>query len=420
MKDEIFDAIVIGGGQAGLGIGYFLKNKCFNYLILEKGKIGDTWRNQRWDSFKLNSPNKYNYLPGFKSFFPDDDKFCSAPDFVQYLEKYSEYFHLPVKEGCEVISVEKENGNHIFDLTFKEKGKTTRLKSKHIVVASGIQNEKFIPHFAKNISPEIFQIHCCEYTNSSALPEGNVLVVGSAQSGTQIAEDLLTKNCDVFLSTSQVPRVPRRYRDKDIFEWFILLNIMDLEKDKVTDPQILKMRIPQVSGVGEYGHTTSIQSLAKKGVVILGKTKDADKYSFKLTPNAETNIKFSDSFSKNIKIMIDEYIEKNNLNLPLPVHDYNDEPDENAVCASNITNLNLIENNIKSIIWTTGFSGNFQYLKFPIFGDDGQIMHSNGISNIENLYYLGFPWLSKRKSGIILGIEEDAQFIADIILSKIN
>jgi putative flavoprotein involved in K+ transport len=417
MNNPFLDIIVIGAGHAGLSISYYLKKFNLNHIVFNQGRIGESWRNQRWDSFKLNTPNKVNLLPGQENIFSDAEGFSSVSDFVSFLESYSKTFQLPVVEKCEVKSVENIPDSKEFSVHVSENGSTRYYRCKQVVVASGGQNKKNIPSFAENISPEIIQIHVSEYRNASLLPEGSVLVVGSAQSGVQVAEDLINMGRKVFISTSKVGRVPRRYRGKDIVDWLMITGFFDLETINVTDPQIFMARQVQISGVGVRGHTSSLQALARNGAVILGKIENADVNIVFLQSNAAIHVKFADQISKQTKSMIDEYIQKSQIHAPPPEEDTADIPDETAVCASSLASLNLIENNITSIIWTTGFVGDFSYLKLPIFNDDGMLKHNNGISDIEGLYFLGLPWLRKRKSGIILGIREDAEFIANKLLT---
>ncbi len=417
MKNSVLDVIVIGAGHAGLSISQHLEKLHLSHIVFEKGKIGDTWHNQRWDSFKLNTPNKVNSLPGLENGFTDAEGFCSASEFVSYLEGYSKIFQLPVVENCEVLSVESIPGSKDFSVCVSNNGSAKFYRSKQLVVASGAQNKMNIPSFAGNISSEILQLHSGEYRNASQLPDGAVLVVGGAQSGVQIAEDLIAGGRKVYISTSNTARVPRRYRGKDIVDWLIITGFYDLRTTDVTDSKILTMKQPQISNRGFRGHTLSLQGLARNGAVILGKSENADDKTIYLRPDAPAHIRFADEFSKKVKMMVNEYIQKKQLNAPLPEEDPDDEPDDQALSASNVTALNLTKNNITSVIWTTGFTGDFSYLKLPVFNNDGKLNHSEGISNIEGLYFLGNPWLRKRKSGIILGIEEDAGFIAEKILA---
>jgi len=179
------------------------------------------------------------------------------------------------------------------------------------------------------------------------------------------------------------------------------------------------MKVPQLSGIGELGHTMSLQSIAKSGATILGKMENADENNLFFAANASEHIKFADGFSQKVKGMVDDFILKNQISAPAPEKDIADMPDINASCASSITSLNLKEHNIKSIIWTTGFNGNFSYLKLPIsFANDGNPKHINGISEIKGLYFLGLPWLRMRKSSMIFGINDDAAFIADAVVNN--
>jgi len=286
-----------------------------------------------------------------------------------------------------------------------------------VIIASGVANEKKIPLFSNKISAAIQQIHSSEYRNPSQLPEGAVLVTGGAQSGVQIAEDLADAGRKVFLSTSMVARIPRHYRGKDCMDWLNAMKFFDIRTEDITDPVMLSMKPPQLTGTGNGKHTISLQSLAKKGVTLLGKMEKADGKTVSLLQNAAMHVKFADAFSANIKKMIDEFIEKNELTAPLPETDEEDLPDINADCAGAIAALNLEEHNIRSIIWTTGFSGNFNYIKLPVLGEAGSPVHRHGCTNIEGLYFVGLLLQRSRKSSIIFGLKADAEFIADKVFT---
>jgi len=228
MNASTLDVIVIGAGHAGLSISYHLKKLHLDHIVFEQGKIGNSWSKQRWDSFRLNTPNKFNLLPGQENIFPDAEGFSSAPDFVRLLQDYNKKFDLPVVENSRVLSVNNVSGLNKFSVSVSENGTHKYYSSKQLVIASGGQNVKYIPSFAKNISEDILQLHACEYRNSSSLPEGADLIVHCPQSGVQIAEDLIDSGRRVFISTSQVARVPRRYRGKDIVDWLMLTGFNDV------------------------------------------------------------------------------------------------------------------------------------------------------------------------------------------------
>lgn len=416
MNTDILDVAVVGAGHAGLSISYCLKQHGLKHIVFERDRIGEAWRSQRWDSFAMNSANKKNVLPGQTYSGSDPDGFSTANEFISSLLAYKEKFALPVLEHAKVLSVEKPEGAEYFTLCVSENGEEKKYQSKQVVASSGSQNEKRIPSFSGSIPSEIVQLHASEYRNASQLPRGATLVVGSAQSGCQVAEDLADAGRKVYLATSMVARIPRRYRGKDILDWLTAMGFFNLRTEDVTDPKILAMKVPLLSGIGELGHTISYQALSKKGVTILGKMHNADAESVFFTADADEHIKFADGFSQKAKGMVDDYILKNQISAPAPEEDSADVPDSNASCASSLTSLDLKGHNITSIIWTTGFNGDFSYLKVPAFDENGNPKHTGGISDFKGLYFLGLPWLRMRKSSMIFGIIDDAAFIADAVV----
>ncbi len=418
MQAPVYDVIVIGAGHAGLSASYFLAQKNVGHIVLEKGRVGETWRTQRWDSFAVNTPNALSVLPGDEYAGDRPEGFPLLNEFIGSLQAYAEKFHLPVKEQANVISVKKDGGTKRFTLTVTENGAINFYHCRQVIVASGIMNKKKVPSFSSEISKEILQLHTMDYKNPQQLPAGAVLVAGSAQSGCQIAEDLLDAGRRVYLSASMVARVPRRYRGKDIFDWFIRMKLLDMRPDQIPDPRMLTLTQPQVSGVGHLGHTVSLQSLARKGATILGKIRNAAGTKILFYPDAAENIKFADGFSQKIKEIIDTFILNEGIYAPRNEPDPADEPDRAASCASDITELDLKERGIHSIILTTGFTGDFSWIELPVLDEQGKPKHKNGISDVEGLYFIGFPWLRTRKSGIIYGIKEDAEFIVGKVLNK--
>lgn len=417
---SVLDVAVIGAGHAGLSISYHLKQRSLKHIVFERERIGESWRSQRWDSFAMNTANHKNVLPGLAYTGNDPEGFCTAKEFVSSLEGYRSKYQLPVLEHAPVISVVKPDGEAYFTVSVSESGTVKKYQSRQIVVTSGGQNEKKIPSFAKNISSDVLQVHTIDYRSASELPAGAVLVIGSAQSSCQIAEDLAEAGRKVYLATSMVARIPRRYRGKDIVDWLTMMNFFDLKTEAVTDPNVFAMKVPLLSGVGELGHTLSYQLLAKKGVTILGKMENADEQNVFFAGDASDHVKFGDGFSVKVKGMVDEFIQKNNVSAPSPEEDSADVPDSDASCASNISSLNLKEQNITSIIWTTGFGADLSYLKLPVLDNDGNPKHTNGLSDLKGLYYLGFPWLRMRKSGMIFGINDDAAFIAEAVVNNLQ
>jgi putative flavoprotein involved in K+ transport len=415
MKNAVLDVIVTGAGHAGLSASYYLKKYGLNHLVFERGKIGDSWRTRRWTSFKLNTPNKLNVLPGFSHHEDDPDGFCTAAEFASTLELYASMYQLPVAENSLIVLVEKQENSPLFHVVVERNKKRHDYYSRHVIIASGVQNEIRIPSFADLVTPDLMQLHAGEYRNPDQLPDGAVLVAGSGQSGCQIAEDLLTAGKQVYLSTSQVPRVPRSYRGKDIMDWLMETQFFDARKEDISDELLLNLKAPQLTGTGDGKHSISLQSLAKLGAILLGKMEYIDEQDAYFELNAVQHVQFADSFSHSVKMMIDQFISEQKIDAPEADPDPEDQPDLKSSRTSSVSSLNLKKNKIRSIIWATGFNAGFNYIQLPVFDSDGNPIHRNGISVVPGLFFLGLPWLRNRKSTLIIGSDEDAKFITEAV-----
>ena len=417
----ILDTVIIGAGQAGLGVSYFLQQKGHRHILFEKGRIGESWLTQRWDSFQLNTPNLFNTLPGLPYDGKEADGFWKTNDLVNYLQEYVRTFQLPVKTGVSVVSVDRANGGEGFDIKTRDQDQAEEtFRSRTVVVASGIQRVPRVPAIRSKIPAWMFQLHTADYRNPQGLPPGAVVVVGSGQSGCQITEDLLSAGRTVYLCTSKVPRVPRRYRGRDIVAWWADMKFWDVTYESLQDKSITRLSQPQISGLRRFGHTVSLQNLAKRGVVILGRLLDIDSGNLMLGDDAAANVVFSDEFSQRIKKDVDTYLERMNITPPPFDEDPADAPDVEARCVSPLRELNLHDADISTVIWATGFSGDFSWLHLPVFDEQNKPIHTRGVSPERGLYFIGFPWLNSRKSGILYGIGEDAEYIAGLIGQQLS
>ena len=417
---ELLDAVVVGAGQAGLGVSYYLQGDGRKHVVLERGRIGETWLSQRWDSFQLNTLNFINVLPGLLYQGTEPDGFWRQDELIAYFRDYVERFHLPVRTGVTVLSLEQAEDNRHFILKVREAGRPDEtVLCRSVIVASGMHVVPKIPAIQDKIPGEVTQLHAASYRNPGALPPGAVVVVGSAQSGCQIAEDLLAAGRKVYLCTGKAGRVPRRYRGRDILEWWIDMKFWEVTFDSLEDKSASRLPLPQVSGVGRYGHSLSLQELARQGAVILGRLQDVQEGMLILGDDAAAHVRQGDQASQRFKEAVDDYIEKIGLQPPPLVDDPADLPDPEAACASNLKRLNLQDANISAVIWATGFKGDLGWIHVPVFDPDGAPIHQRGVSPVTGLYFIGFPWLHKRKSGIIYGIAEDAQYIANVLSKQL-
>lgn len=418
IDQQHYDVIVIGGGQAGLAISYLLKQSNINHIVIERNQIANSWVNQRWDSFTLNTPNWMNLLPGM-TLSPNEDReaFKTNAEYIATLVNYAKENELPIVEQTEVTAV--HFSNNTYDITISQEGKNTKLTANQIVVASGQMSNSKNPIFAYPIPAHIKQINIADYKNPTQVT-GNVLIVGSGQSGVQIAEELTkttyTNKGHIYLATSNVGRSPRRYRGKDVMEWLDMMGVMDIRTDELEDIMISRQTQPQVSGMGQYGHTVSLQSLHRMGITHLGKMLTTSEVGFEFSDEIKQHIAFADKGSEKLKTMLDTYLAKTNQEEMYPnvEIDEADIADLDFTAASDIKALDFTQ--IDTILWAIGYQAKFNYLQIPnVLSDKGIPIHTNGVSPQKGLYYLGFPWLIKRKSGIIFGVAEDAEVISQLI-----
>jgi putative flavoprotein involved in K+ transport len=410
------DTVIVGAGQAGLGVSHFLQRDGREHVVFEQGRIGESWLSQRWDSFKLNTPNFMSVLPGLPCDGPEPYGFLRRDELVDYFRRYTERFGLPVRTGVSVISVDQADDRHRFTVTTRPDGKDTEtVVSRTVVVASGIQRTPKLPPMRSRIPGSFAQLHTANYRNAGALPPGAVVVVGSGQSGCQVVEDLLTAGRTVYLCTSRVGRAPRRHRGRDLLEWWVDMKLLDVTLVGLEDKSISRAPQPQISGLGRHGHTVSLQHLARQGVVVLGRLMDVDEDTLVLSDEAAAHVRFADAFSQRLKNEIDAYLANAGIERPPLEDDPADAPDHQAECASPIRRLDLREAGVGVIIWATGFTAQFDWLHLPVLDAEGIPVSQRGISRVPGLYFLGFPWLNSRKSGIIYGVEEDARYVAAAI-----
>lgn len=408
------DVVVIGGGQAGLGIGYYLRAAGRKFVIFERGRVAETWRAQRWDSFAVNTPNWANSLPGNPYEGDEPDGFYRRDELVDYFEQYAGKFDLPVTEGVTVTGVDVDGDG--FRVTYEDTaGKVDTVTAADVVVASGMMQAPKIPRIRERFPESLLQLHASDYRSPENLPPGAVVVIGGGQSGCQIAVDLIHAGRNVYLCTSKVGRLRRRYRQRDVVEWGEDMRFWDVGVEELSDPAIQFAAQPQVSGVGRFGSTLSLQSMARDGVHLMGRLSDVEDGVLRTDDSLAEHIAFADERSAEFTRMIEDWITANGVNAGPVEEDPNDEPASPQVAESGITELDLMEAGVGSVIWCTGFTADFDWIHAPVTDESGRPIHERGISPVTGIYFLGFPWLHSRKSGIIHGIDEDARHIAEAI-----
>ncbi|MCH7663646.1 MAG: NAD(P)-binding domain-containing protein, partial [Chloroflexi bacterium] len=394
----ILDAVVVGAGQAGIGMSYLLKQKGFSHIVFERERIGETWRSQRWDSFAVNTPNWSNALPGSPYDGEQPDGFWLRDEMVDYLQHYVDRFALPVQTGITVTSVDQDGKNFLVR-TENGSGESTETTARNVVVASGIMQRPKIPALSQAVPEDILQLHTGTYHNPDALPDGAVVIVGGGQSGCQIAEDLVGTGHEIYLCSSKVGRAPRRYRGQELMYWFEEMGFWSVKATELEDLAVIHAAQPLISGVGRYGHSVSLQYLAQQGVKVVGRLVEVKDGVLRFDESARENVFFGDAFAERLLAEIDEYIESQGLNPAPNEHDPADLPDPQAASVTDIEQLSLSKAGVSTIIWATGFTANFDWLHLPVLDSHGMPVHELGTAPVEGIYFLGFPWLSSRKSG---------------------
>ncbi len=403
-----FDAVVIGAGQSGLAASHHLARRGVDHAVLERATIGDTWISQRWDTFKLNTP-------GWSSRLPDDDggpapadEFATRDAFVAYLRRYADMHRLPMRTGVNVTAVEFASGGG-FVVTADG---SEPIRASAVVVASGSQRMPRIPAEAASVPASVTQIHSVAYRNPDGLPRGGVLVVGSAQSGGQITEDLLEAGRIVHLATSRVARVPRRHRGRDCFHWLGEIGFWEQTVAMLPNPAMHSWPQPIISGVGRYGHTLSLQYLAERGAHLLGRFRGAEDGRLRFADDLGANVAWADERSAAMVRAFDEWIARNGVDAPPAEIDEADRPHWNPAALHAPETLDLDDAGISTVIWTTGLRGDYSWLP-PTAVAGGVPIQTGGLSPMPGLYFLGLPWQRNRASAIMRGAGADAASVAD-------
>ena len=390
-----------------------LVNAGIEHVVLERGDIGETWRTQRWDSFALNTPSSLNRLPGGPA-AADPNEFLGRDAWIAELETYARRCALPVKTRAKVTAV-TEDARGGFVVTV---GDDETVHARSVVVATGGANVAKVPAAAGTIDRRVEVLTTGTYRRPSQLPGGGVLVVGSAQSGGQIAEDLLDAGREVYLATGTVGRFPRRLRGRDTLAWLSESGWMAQRPEDLPDRAMMRAAQPLISGVGPLGHTLSLQALARRGATLLGHFESADGYRLRFADDLAQHVRFGDETSARIRQHVDDHVARRGVAAPSSESDPADEAAEPDDFRSP-TQLDLADRGVRSVIFTTGFRADFSWLRLPVVGSDGSVTHEQGRAPVDGLWFAGLLWMRMRKSGIILGAMDDSAHIAAQVAARV-
>jgi putative flavoprotein involved in K+ transport len=406
MYSQEIEVLVVGAGQAGLAMSGHLSERGIPHLVLERQRIAERWRSERWDSLVANGPTWHDRFPGLE-FDLDPDTFASKEQVADYFVAYAEKIAAPIRCGVEVTSVRKNLGRPGFRVETSD----GIFDARYVVAATGPFQRPLIPAVIPD-STGLLQIHSSSYRNPQQLPDGAVLVVGAGSSGVQIADEIRKSGRQVYLSVGPHDRPPRRYRGRDFVWWLGVLGKWDAS----APPQGAEHVTIAVSGANG-GHTVDFRALAASGITLVGRTVSFDNGTLRFAPDLGDNIKNGDANYLSVLDEADEYIARNGLDLP-------EEPGARVLGADpeSMTNpiieLNLADAGITSIVWATGFALDYSWLQVDAFDESGKPKHQRGLSSEPGVYFLGLPWQSRRGSSFIWGVWHDAKYLADQILIR--
>jgi putative flavoprotein involved in K+ transport len=405
-----YPAVVIGAGQAGLAMSYCLGEDGIDHLVLERHRIGHEWRERRWDSFCLVTPNWQCQLPGYPYQGRDPDGFMAKDEIVAYIEGYAASFGPPLRQDTEVTGL-RRCANGVFEVATSDGDFT----AGQVVLATGAYHAPAMPRMSERLPAGVLSLHSSQYRSPDMLPDGGVLVVGTGQSGCQIAEDLHLAGRQVHLSAGSAPRVARRYRGRDVVAWLDEMGHYDRGVDQFEDADALRLRANHYVTGRDGGHDLDLRVFAREGMALYGRLAAVDAGTARFADDLARSLDQADAVSESIKDSIDAYIADRSLAAPTetrrpPVWQPSDEPQELDLAASGIT----------AVVWATGFRGEYRWVDIPVFNGRGYPVHTRGVTSCPGLFVLGLPWQYTWGSGRFSGVARDARHLAEHIRGAVQ
>ena len=403
---EHVETIVIGAGQAGLATSYHLTRRSCEHVVLERGEVADTWRTQRWDGFYLNTPRWTQQLPGREYRGPEPDAFSSLEEVISYLDEYAASFAAPVRPDADVSALRSVGDGLVVEVD------GDLLHADNVVVATGAYQKPTPTQLTAAVPEDLFSLHTSDYRRPSQLPEGAVLVVGSGQSGCQIADELLGAGRTVYLSAGRCPWMPRRYRGREIVHWLVETGISDHTVDTLPSPAARLACNPPVSG-NDGGHDCHPRWLAARGAILAGRLEALRAHTAVFAPDLQESLAYGDAYLADLVRSIDDYIAENRLDAP------EDPPVEATPAFDETLKLDLREAGVATVLWSNGYRPDFRWIEVPLFDADGWPIQKRGVTACPGLYFVGLHWLHKRKSSLLFGVGEDAEHVVSHIAGRV-
>jgi putative flavoprotein involved in K+ transport len=403
--DRSVDVAIVGAGQAGLATSWFLAQAKVDHVVLDAGRVAETWRTRRWESFRLITPNWAIGLPGIAYAGKDPDGYMPRAELIGFFESWAASFNPPVVANTHVSQLEA-GSNEGFVLTVAGE----QVRARTVVVASGGYQKAHRPAGAESLPADLHQVLAEDYRNPGSLPPGNVLIVGSGQTGCQLAEELHAAGRKVFLACGRCPWVPRRVGGRDIVWWFKESGFFDRTPDKLPSPAARLVGNPQTTGHGG-GHDLNYRTLHASGIELVGRFLGASGSTVHFADDLAASVDFGDARWADIRGYIDRYCAATGT--PKPACEI-----PGPMRIKTRTEIDLVQEGIKTVIWTSGYRPEYGWVKFPVFDEMRFPVQVDGRTSVPGLYFVGVHWMRKNKSAILYGVGEDAEIVARHIVDK--
>ena len=402
------DTIVIGAGQAGLAASRCLTDRGVDHVVLERGRVAERWRSERWDSLRLLTPNWMSSLPGWSYTGPDPHGYMTGPEVTAYLQDYADASAAPVHEDSAVQRLGGSGDG------FEVVTASATWRSGNVVIATGWSDLPAIPAMANRLDPAVTQIAPSTYRNPGSLPAGAVLVVGASATGVQLADELAHADRQVVLAVGSHTRLPRRYRGMDIFWWLERIGSLDRTIDEMPDP-VAARHEPSLQLVGRPDQRNlDLATLAGDGVQLAGRLTGIDGHRADFGGDLLRTIAIAEVRMRRVLADIDDHIDATGLTAEV----LDPEPQPVVVVDDHIDSLDLDRRGITSVIWATGHRRTYPWLHLPVLDTAGEIRQHRGITPIPGLYVLGQRFQHSRSSNFITGVGRDASFVADHLVHR--
>jgi putative flavoprotein involved in K+ transport len=403
---ERVDVAVVGGGQAGLAASHHLGLHGIEHVVLERGRVGETWRG-RWDSFCLVTPNWTMELPEHPYAGSDPDGFAPRDEIVAHIEAFAGMLSTPIRTGVDVQTLERTDDG------FSLRTSDGELRARMVVLATGAYQEPHRPAGTRSLPPDLLRIDVEGYTNPDALPDGRVLVVGSGQSGCQIAEELHEAGRDVLLACGRAPWSPRRIGRRDVLWWAVRDGFVDQSVDDLPTPEARLFANVVTSGHGG-GHDLHLRTLRAMGIELAGHLLGADDHRVRFADDLVESVAWGD---QRFHMLVDD-LPKLAAELGEPIPEI---PQPEPFTQGGPTEVDLT--GFGAVIVTSGFRPDYgRIAPWPeAFDEMGFPIQRDGASSVvPGLYFLGVHFLRKRKSSLIMGVSEDAEIVVGAIRSALG